>query len=240
MHSVLIVLPTYNEEKILKSSVLKLLDFCQKNLGNYDWQILIADNGSTDKTPQLVQELTQIYPQVLYFHINKKGRGYALKRSFLGYQADICCYMDVDLSTGLMVLPSLLEAIENGFDIAIGSRYLIDSKVKRSFFRYLYSVVYIKLAQFLLKSKITDFQCGFKAVNQRMVQDILPKVQDDKWFFDTELLILAERQGYKIKEIPVEWLDQRFEERRSKVKILRTITSYLKDVFRLKKRLKVK
>jgi glycosyltransferase involved in cell wall biosynthesis len=229
---ILIVIPAYNEEKILEKNILRLRNFLVKNIKD-KWEIVIAENGSTDKTLEIAKNLSQKYSDICYFHLTERGRGRALKKALSQSSAEILTYMDVDLSTDLKFFPQLIKFIKEGNDIVIGSRLIRGAEVKRSLLREILSRNYNLLIRFLFNTKIKDMQCGFKAINQKVKKNILPEVKDNEWFFDTELLILAERRGYKIKEIPVRWI----EEKESKVLLLRTILSYLTSALTLKIRL---
>lgn len=230
MTSVEVVLPVYNEEQVLERNLSQLHDFLQKHLP-WQWTILIADNGSTDRTPLLAQALAQKYPYVKAFHLPQKGRGRALKQALLQSQADIVCYMDIDLSTDLQALPPLLQAIEEGYDIAIGSRLLPTSKVRRSLKREVISRLYNLLLRVTFGTKFKDAQCGFKALSRRAVLGLVPLVQNLNWFFDSELLILAKRKGYRIQELPVSWVES---ERGSKVKVIKTSLEFLRGLLRMR------
>lgn len=229
---VLITLPTYNEEEIIKENSLKVLEFCQKNL-KQGFKILIADNGSTDRTLEIAKELSADYKEIDYFHLKEKGRGRALKEAWKN-DFDVFIYMDADLSTNLKFLLLLIEEIKNGNDIVVGSRFLKGSKIERGFLREISSRFYNFLLKLFFNLKIKDAQCGFKAVNKKVVKNLLPKVENNGFFFDSELLIRAEKENYKIKEIPIEWKEAK---RKSKVNILKTTLNYLKEIIKLKIRL---
>lgn len=236
---IIFIIPTYNEESIVEQNILKLLDYLRENLSNHSWFILIADNGSDDHTIEIASRLSDQYPEIKYFHIRQKGRGYALKKAWQHYESDIYFYMDCDLATGLEAIKPAVEAITKGdFDIAIGSRLAKGARVTRSWTRELTSRGLNIITKPLLSTKISDMQCGFKAVKKKIVEEILPKVEDNGWFFDTELLILAEKSGYKINEIPVEWVESRSQKRKSKVKIISTIADDLRKIWALKKRIR--
>lgn len=224
------VIPVYNEEKDLPRSIRVLHPFLKEHLIDRPWRIVIADNGSTDSTRQIADQLSREYPEVALIPIPVKGRGRALKLAFLQSQADILSYMDVDLSTGLKAFPKLLGALEEGYDIAIGSRYVAGSRIRRTFSRRLYSWGYNILFRALFRSRIRDAQCGFKALTSAVARDILPMVKDTGWSFDTELLLWAEKKGYRIKEIPVEW----HEDPESKVRIPGTIVKMFRALLRLR------
>lgn len=236
----LIVLPAYNEEAILQQSVDRLVDFCQKNLGLIDWQIVIADNNSNDQTAQIGQALENNYRSVNYLFVPKQGKGTAIRAAWEKYQADAYCFMDADLATDLSALPKLILGIKAEFDLVIGSRFHRQSKVQRSWFRNFVSLAYWLVLKIFLATKINDAPCGFKIINRQVKTEILPQVKNDQWFFDSELLILAERAGYKIKEIPVSWTDPRKGADKSRVKVVSLGWAYFKKVIELRTRFKKK
>ena len=206
MATVAVVIPVYNEEKALPDSIARLRDFLSKNL-NHKWHIVIADNASTDKTFEIAQSLAKQYPDVIPFHIDEKGRGRALRKVWLESKADIVSYMDVDLSTGLDAFPKLVQAIIDGSDIAIGSRLKRGAKTTRGLKREFTSRCYNLIIKVMFFTTLSDAQCGFKALSRDCAQKIIPLIQNNEWFFDTELLLLSIKNGYKIKEIPVTWVD---------------------------------
>jgi glycosyltransferase involved in cell wall biosynthesis len=229
MSTVDVIIPVYNEEEQLAQSVTTLRQFLKENPLS-KWTIVIADNGSTDNTLSIAQALSLEYPDVRYVHLPEKGRGRALRQTILSSPADIVSYMDVDLSTHLSALPPLVKAVEDGYDIAIGSRLMSGAKTKRCFRRELISRVYNLLVKAMFFTPFCDAQCGFKAISHRAAQDLVPLVRNEMWFFDTELLILACRKGYKIKEIPVTWI----EDPGSKVNVLKTATEDIKGLLRMR------
>jgi glycosyltransferase involved in cell wall biosynthesis len=224
-----VVIPVYNEELILTRSITTLWNFLRRN-EHFDWTIVIADNASTDNTLDKAQALSRELSNVSYVHIAQKGRGRALRRGWLQSTADIVSYMDVDLSTSLTDFPQLIGAIEDGYDIAIGSRLLPASRVKRSLKREITSRGYNLLTRAMFSTKFRDAQCGFKALDRRAAWKLVPLVQNQEWFFDSELLILAEREGYRIKEIPVKWT----EDPDSKVDVFRTALEDFRGLIRLR------
>jgi glycosyltransferase involved in cell wall biosynthesis len=234
---VLIVLPVYNEEKILAGNVKRIVDFCRQNLSQ-SWQLVLADNHSTDQTARLSRQLAKSNEDVKYLYTEKRGKGRAIKSAWQQFSADIYCFMDADLATDLSALPELIKRIESGFDLAAGCRYLPASKVSRSFFRKIFSFSYRLVLWLFLKCKIKDAPCGFKAINQKVKDRVLPLVEDGQWFFDSELIILASRLGFKIAEIPVVWQDFREADDKSKVKPISLGWQYLRQVLNLRKRLK--
>jgi glycosyltransferase involved in cell wall biosynthesis len=206
MTTVAVVIPVYNEEKALPESIARLRDFLFQNL-KYQWHIVIADNASTDKTWEIAQSLAKQYPNVVPVHIDQKGRGRALRKVWLESKADIVSYMDVDLSTGLEAFPKLVQDIIDGSDIAIGSRLKHGAKTTRGPKREFTSRCYNLLIRIMFLTKLSDAQCGFKAISKDCAQKILPLTKNNEWFFDTELLLLAMKNGYKIAEVPVTWVD---------------------------------
>lgn len=204
-----ITVPVYNEQVELESHIQKLFEFCKKNLQNYDWHITIADNASTDNTPIIAARMAKEDPRISLFRLEQKGRGRAVKRVWADSGADFCIYMDLDLSTDLVHLPRILHALETGSDIAIGSRLAKGAKVEgRTFLREFISrtlnFVFIRM---LFGTHFSDAQCGFKGVTKKVVEQLIPKILDNEWFFDGELLIVGEKSGYKIYEEPVHWVD---------------------------------
>jgi glycosyltransferase involved in cell wall biosynthesis len=228
-----VVIPVLNEAHVLANSVRTVTGFLQKNC-RYRWQVVIVDNGSTDGTQDVAQQLCDEHPQVRFLHLLQRGRGRALRHAWLQSKADIVCYMDVDLSTKLEHLPELIGAIaHDGYDLATGSRLMRESRTTRSFKRELISRIYNVFVKVVLSTGFSDAQCGFKAISRRAVEAIVPQIADQTWFFDTEMLVLAEKRGYRTKDIPVVWI----EDDDSRVKILQTGWEDIKGVFRLRREL---
>ena len=227
-----VVIPCLNEERALPVSIRRLHDFMSTEMAEYDWSILVADNGSTDGTRAAALALGAEYPRVRYLRLEQRGRGRALRRAWTESDADAVAYMDVDLSTDLAHLPQLVDAIAGqGYDIAIGSRLLPDSLVeRRTLKREITSRGYSLLFRAMFFTSFRDAQCGFKAASRRAVDALAPLVQDNGWFFDSELLILAQKCGYRIREIPVHWTD----DPDTRVRILRTAWEDVKGLLRLK------
>jgi len=228
--SVDVVIPVLNEAHVLKRSVQTLLAFLHDRL-RYRWHVVIVDNGSTDGTDQVAKQLAAAHREVRFIHLPQPGRGRALRQAWLQSQADVVCYMDVDLSTGLDHIPELLGAIAHeGYDVATGSRLRRESRTRRSLKREIISQIYNLLVKVVLATHFSDAQCGFKAVSRRAVDALVPQIEDQSWFFDTELLVLAEKQGYGIKDIPVVWVD----DDDSRVKIMKTSWEDIKGIVRLR------
>lgn len=225
-----IVVPVYNEEKELASSVATLASYCVKHLVEFDWKITIVDNASTDSTSQIAKSLAKGNSKILAITLTKKGRGRAVKYAWQTHLADINAYMDVDLSTDLAHFPSLIRAVTRGYDIAVGSRNARGARVYgRSLLRTFTSKVYIYLIKIFFWVHFSDAQCGFKAVSRRVVTDIVPSIRDNEWFFDTELLVLSEKTGLRIYEEPVTWIDNPG----STVRVMKTAQGDLKGLWRL-------
>lgn len=226
-----ITIPVYNEERELEENITILYNFCDKNLTNYDWHITIADNASNDNTPIVSANLAHKYPLVSHFRLEQKGRGRAVKRAWANSKCDYAVYMDLDLSTDLIHLPKLLHVLQNGYDIAIGSRLKDGAKVEgRTVLRELISrTLNFVFIQSLFQTHFTDAQCGFKAVTRGVVENLLPHIKDNEWFFDGELLIVGEKSGYAIYEEPVHWVDNPG----STVRLYSTIFNDLGAMFRI-------
>jgi glycosyltransferase involved in cell wall biosynthesis len=234
MTTVDVVVPVYNEEQALPRTVPTLRAFLSQPTFPYSWRIVIADNASTDGTPEVGRRLAdEGGDEVEYVRIEAKGRGRALKRTWLDSPMEIVSYMDVDLSTDLDAFPALIGAIaEKGYDVAIGSRLAPRSRVDRSLKRLVLSRGYNLLIKAMFFTRFSDAQCGFKAVSRRAAQRVLPLIEDNNWFFDTELLILAEKLGYRVKDVPVSWI----EDPDTRVKIGSTIAEDLGGLLRLRLR----
>ena len=227
-----IVLPVLNEEHDLARAVEKLSAFLADNLLEYDCRIVIADNGSTDSTPAICRQLSQDTPRVGFIRLEERGRGRALKRAWAERDADLVSYMDVDLSTGLEALPLLVRAVDHeGYDVAIGSRLARGAQVVgRPLKREIISRAYSLMVRTMFWTGFLDPQCGFKVLNRRTSHSVVGVVRDNGWFFDSEMLIIAEKNGYRIKEVPVHWID----DPDSRVDIVRTAYGDLKGILRLR------
>ena len=231
-HTLDVVIPGLNEEAGLANTVATLSDFMSANMAEYDWRIVIADNGSTDATPDIGRRLASERERVEYLRLEQRGRGRALKHAWTASSADVVAYMDMDLSTDLSALPTLVGAIlEGGADVATGSRLARGAQViGRSLKREIISRCYSLMFRTMFLTSFVDAQCGFKAVNRRVVEEVLPLVEDTGWFFDSELLILCEKNGYPVREIPVRWED----DPDSRVRIISTATEDIKGLLRLR------
>jgi len=202
---VTVVLPAINEVDIIEQTVKKLsqaLETC-----GCTYEIIIAEDGSTDGTDKKAAELAKTFSYVRHLHNEKRlGRGKALDNAFRHSNGAVLIYMDVDLATNLKHLRQLISAVTvEGYPLATGSRLLSKSKVKRTFTRNLVSKLYNFLPRLFLRSEIKDHQCGFKAFQRKVLLPLLDEVTANHWFWDTETLVRAQRKGFKVKEIPVEW-----------------------------------
>ncbi len=224
-----VIIPVYNEEADLAASVLRLEAYLAESFP-YAHRIVIADNASTDGTWQVAQRLVARHPSVSAVHLDAKGRGRALRQVWLASDADVVAYMDVDLSTDLKALLPLVAPLVSGHsDMAIGTRLARGSRVTRGPKREFISRTYNLILRASLGASFSDAQCGFKAVRRDVAQQLLPLVEDNNWFFDTELLVLAERAGLRIHEVPVDWVD----DPGSTVDIVATATEDLRGIWRL-------
>jgi len=226
-----IVLPVYNEEHVLERSVRALHLFLEENLA-HEWRILIADNGSTDRTREVGERLALELKNVALMHIPEAGRGRALSRAWLSSDADILAYMDIDLSTDLGAFPKLVSVVaEHGYDVAAGTRLGPGSETTRSFKREVLSRGFVLLINLLFGTRLRDTQCGFKAVSRAAAQRLLPLIRDTGWFWDTELLLLAAKGGWRVTFVPVRWV----EDPDSRVRIAQTVWRDLKGLARMRR-----
>jgi glycosyltransferase involved in cell wall biosynthesis len=234
-----ITFPVYNEEVMLERCIKETIHFC--NNTNFQAAIItIADNGSTDNTGKIGRSLEKQFDQVRYIPVDQKGVGIALKTAWKKSPCDIVGTMDLDLSTELRHLNEvreLFDDVHKKVDLVVGSRLKKGAIVKnRTIVREITSRGFNILLKAVLKVRFTDGMCGFKFVKKNVYDDLINKgIESDKWFFETELLIKAEWANYTIEEIPVCW----FDDRASKVNLIATITEYLQDINRLRKKKKI-
>jgi len=212
-----VVFPAYNEAANLELAVEKVTQALDEFTRFYE--IIIAEDGSTDGSDKIAAVLAEKYNFVRHIHGEKRlGRGAALKNAFKQSSGEVLVYMDLDLATNLEHLKELVEAVESeGYDFATGSRLLPESKVKRSRTRNIVSKTYNFMVRELLGSKVGDHQCGFKAFRRELLMVLLDEVMANHWFWDTEVLVRGYRRGYRIKEIPISWKGGR----ETKVRLIR-------------------
>jgi len=223
-----VVIPVHNEEVALAPAVERLT----RHLAGLPWQwrVTIADNASTDGTALVAHRIAATHDHVRVVTLVEKGRGRALKQVWQASGADVVAYMDVDLSTDLNALLPLVAPLLSGHsDLAVGTRLTRGSRVIRGPKRELVSRSYNTILRSALRTRFSDAQCGFKAVRREVADVLLPLVEDDAWFFDTELLVIAERAGLRIHEVPVDWVD----DPDSRVDLVRTAVDDLRGIARL-------
>ncbi|MGZ4508135.1 MAG: glycosyltransferase [Blastococcus sp.] len=224
-----IVIPVHNEERDLEPCVRRLHAYLTDELG-YPFRITVAENASTDGTVEVARRLSAELPGVRVMALAEPGRGRALRTAWLASEAPVLVYMDVDLSTDLAALLPLVAPLMTGHsDLAIGTRLARSSRVIRGAKREVISRSYNLLLRGALATRLSDAQCGFKAIRSEVAARLLPLVEDDGWFFDTELLVLAERSGLRIHEVPVDWVD----DPDSRVDIVKTAKADLAGIARL-------
>jgi glycosyltransferase involved in cell wall biosynthesis len=228
-----VVVPVYNEQADLENSVRRLHTHLSGVLP-FPFRITIADNASTDATPMVAGRLAMELPEVTAVYLAQKGRGRALKAAWLNSDAAVLAYMDVDLSTDLAaVLPLIAPLVSGHSDLAIGSRLRRGSRVVRGAKREFISRSYNLILRATLGARFSDAQCGFKAIRADVAQQLLPLVADTGWFFDTELLVLAERAGLRTHEVAVDWVD----DPNSSVDIVATAKADLQGIVRMRRTL---
>lgn len=224
-----VTVPVYNEEKDLEPCVRRLHSYLSRRFP-HSFRITVADNASTDSTLRVAERLARELPQVHVVHLDEKGRGNALRRVWLASESPVLAYMDVDLSTDLAALAPLVAPLLSGHsDLAIGTRLARSSRVSRGPKREFISRSYNLLLQSLMGTRFSDAQCGFKAIRADVARQLLPHTLDKAWFFDTELLVLAERCGLRCHEVPVDWTD----DPDSKVDIVGTALEDLRGMCRM-------
>lgn len=225
-----VALPVYNEEKELEANTLKLYHFLNKTYGKEKFMVTIADNASTDNSLLIAERLKKQYKEISYVHLKQKGRGRAIKKVWQNSNALVLAYMDIDLSTNLKSLPNIVNALLiKKYDIAIGSRLLPGSRIyNRPIIREILSRGFNILIKIFFRTHFSDAQCGFKAISNK-TKRILKNIVDNEWFFDSELLIYAEKIHLRIYEEPVIWVDNPG----STVRVLGTVKGDLFGLLRL-------
>ncbi|SOD83525.1 Glycosyl transferase family 2 [Streptomyces sp. Ag109_G2-15] len=226
-----LAVPVFNEEQDLEPNVRRLHAHLRDTFP-YPFRITVADNASTDRTPRIATGLADELAEVECIRLPEKGRGRALRAAWSGSRAPVLAYTDVDLSTGLAALLPLVAPLISGHsDLAIGTRLAPGARVVRGPKREVISRCYNALLRCTLSVGFSDAQCGFKAVRRDVAERLLPLVRDGEWFFDTELLVLAERAGLRIHEVPVDWVD----DPDSRVDILATALADLRGIARMRR-----
>lgn len=228
-----VIIPVYNEEKILPVSIATLVGFLRANEPR-SFRVLITDNASIDRTREVGERLSREYAEVEYLRLPRKGRGGALKEVWLASPAEYVAYMDVDLSTHLAAFPQMIDFLSKGSAVVIGSRLRRGADTTRSLKREILSRGYNVLIKMFFGTRFTDAQCGFKGMRREACQKLVPHVKDRKWFFDTELLVLAEKSGHEISEVPVNWI----EDLDTRVELVKTILDDLTALVRLRREIR--
>ncbi|HEX3806977.1 MAG TPA: dolichyl-phosphate beta-glucosyltransferase [Gaiellaceae bacterium] len=231
LQAIEVVVPVYNEERSLRANAELLLAYLRAEFP-FPFGIVIADNASTDTTSTIAAALQAEHSEISALHVPRKGRGLALRTAWLSSQADVVAYMDVDLSTNLTsFLPLVAPLLSGHSEVSIGTRLGHGAHIRRQLRREVLSRGYNALIHAGFGASFSDAQCGFKAVRADVAQRLVPLVADDGWFFDTELLLLAERNGMRIHEVPVDWI----EDLDSRVDLASTIADDLKGLWRMRR-----
>lgn len=198
------IIPVYNDRLSLETTLPVSMESLSAITPAFE--ILIAEDGSIDGSAEFVREYSKNDPRIRLIHSDdRQGRGRALNRAIRASQGSIVCYYDVDLATDMQHLPALIGAIREGCDISTGSRLLPDSDIIRTGGREIASRSYNFLVRLFLSSRIFDHQCGFKAFNRERILEVIPSIRDNHWFWDTEILVRAQKRGYKVREFAVHW-----------------------------------
>ncbi|MFA6404795.1 MAG: glycosyltransferase [Candidatus Paceibacterota bacterium] len=231
-----IVIPLYNEEKILTDSIMKLVEHLKSSSFPYDYSIILADNGSRDRTPLICSDLSRKYNNVKSLKIDGKGKGLAIRTAWMKSEADVLSFMDIDLSSDLDFFRPLIDSIAiKGNDMAIGNRLGPQSQViSKKKVRKISSWFYNFFVRSLFGSRLADHQCGFKAMKRSSFEKIAPLLQERTWIFDTELIVISQWYKYKIDSIDIIWRDSS----ESKVTLFKDSIGMFCDLLRLKSRLR--
>lgn len=230
-------LPVKNEGKILKNNVKILENFLLSHDYGLDWNIIIIVNGSNNNFINIAKSLKNDHIKVII--ISSSGKSLAIKTAFQRSSADLVFMLDADLAVSLEYITKLLEPIKNDqADLVMGSRLMRGSSVQRPFIRTVISKIYNHLSRIILRHHYNDLQCGFKVLRREVFQSVEPYLYDNQWFLDTELVLSASCLGFKIKEIPVDWEERRYDMRKSKVKIFRDSIFFLFNMLRFRKTIK--
>ncbi|WP_284980945.1 glycosyltransferase [Arthrobacter sp. efr-133-TYG-118] len=224
-----VTIPVFNEERDLEECLRRLHGHLRESFP-HGFRITVADNASTDSTLKIAERVARELPELAVVHFEEKGRGNALRKVWLASPSPVLAYMDVDLSTDLAALAPLLAPLISGHsDLAIGTRLTRSSRVVRGPKREFISRSYNLMLHSFMGARFSDAQCGFKAIRADVAQQILPHTLDNSWFFDTELLVLAERCGLRVHEVPVDWID----DPNSSVDVVRTALADIRGMVRL-------
>lgn len=233
----LIAIPALNEELVIGRNAARVAEFVRKNFPGDEARVVIVDNGSTDRTAEIAAGLAAADPSVRLLRLAERGKGLAIRAAWSSAPADVYVFMDADLATDLEALPRLVrEAAESG-GIAVGDRYHRDSRIERPFFRRFISAGYRSLARIVLGTRVNDLPCGFKAAAASVVSAVLSQVKNDSWFFDSELVVRAEKAGFPVRGIPIRWREHVETGRRSRVRVARLAWQYWRQIVWLRREL---
>lgn len=233
---VLIVVPTLNEELVIGRNIVSVMAIFERILGDHDWKVVVADNGSKDHTREIVGQLMTTYPHLDLWTTAQRGKGLAVREAWKSRKADVYVFMDADLSTDPADVIKLLAALQTA-DVAVGSRLHPDAQVDRSFGREIVSRCYRLLAGMFVTIPLKDYQCGFKAMRREAFDVIKNDWTHDDWFFDTEILAFAHKRGLTIAEVPIRWQETLDARRKSSMNVLRLSLGSIKQLRRLRRRL---
>lgn len=231
------VIPTLNEAEIIEDNLRLIVAAMHRYFAEEDWKVVVADNGSTDGTGEIVRRLSVAEPRLGLWESDKKGKGLAIRGAWSDNDADVYAFMDADLSTNLDDLPALIQAL-NTADIAVGSRFLGGASCVRSWRREVVSRVYVALRNLFVRLSVKDSQCGFKAIKREAWKQIKTDLIHTGWFFDTELLSFAQARRKCIVEVPIRWAEAPHGKRKSKMPIWRSAKESMGYLVDLRKRLK--
>ena len=225
-----LVLPVYNESHVLEASVERLYQ-AMDSTADFPWRIVVVDNGSIDETRSVAEQLANKGDRYLFLHLDQKGRGRALTKVWTETDAEFSLYMDVDLSTDVEAIPETVAMLRDGADIVTGSRHDSRARITRCLKREVLSRGYNLMIRGMMRTKcFDDAQCGFKGVRLETIRQLLPLIQNKNWFFDTELLVLAEYASLKVRTVPVKWI----EDPDTRVNIPKTVYEDIKGLLRLR------
>lgn len=239
MARILLTVPTWNEATCIAANLRTLHAACTEVLGDHAWSIEVADNGSTDRTAACVQDVMTSLPQIALREIVSRGKGGAIRESWLAHRAtaDVFVFLDADLAADVRALGRLVRPIVEGTaDCVCGSRFLLGTKTERSCVREGLSRLFRFWQRAMLHLPVRDAQCGFKAVSLAVVEDILPRMEERTWLFDTEMLALAHQASMRIVEVPVDWVEHRHALRRSALRVWKDGWLFLVGVLRIRRR----
>ncbi len=237
MSRILITVPVWNEEACLALSLERLVEVCSRLFFDHDWMIEVVDNGSTDRTAEIVRIWEQRDSHVKLRMIHERGKGGAIIASWLAHQMDkdIFVFVDADLAPDVERLRDLVAPLLRAeADVVCGVRGSLT--LQRTWWRSFLSRVYRYWQRLVLCLPFSDVQCGFKAVSLRVVQDILPLLKEKKWLFDSELLAFVVSRGWLISALPIAWIERRFSSRRSALHVFSDGWEFVFGVWRIRRR----